>query len=383
MENIKIGIAAICKNEEHYIQNFIDYHRSLGFDNFIIVDTGSTDVTVDLLKSLNIPVFVEQFENISFAVFRNSMWKNVLESNLDYVIVLDIDERIIDIDEQGILNFLKENLDKWAFDINRQDIAGGNDTNLKRILRVKPGFWVNSVHEHFNFYENNNLFDSPVNVLHLNSERIRSRTKLDLYHKLCNYEYSNNKKIDYLFFKLMELFNSTNTEQMMCEWEKFKIADHDHNFFLEMIFSIFYRYSVLLNDASFENDVMSVLRSLNFTNLETRLLNFKDDLNKCGIVEFKTNKFDFLGKPNKTILTFKRTDKDDQLLQLIQPLLDKLIRYGITNNIEIGNKIVVQFNVRNDIIFNKIYFSNLVKIEKINIFKFCAKNNILREMYYE
>lgn len=383
MEKIKLGIAAICKNEERFIHNFIEHHRKMGFNDFVIVDTGSTDATIRILKNLNIAITEKQFKQINFQDFRNVMWRKVMESGLDYVIVLDIDERLMDTSKDEIIEFLESNPENWAFEINRQDIAAGYDTKLKRILKVEFGFWTNCVHEHFSFYKTNELHGSPFNVLHLSTERIRSKSKCQLYNNLCEKELYAKGKIDYLYFALLETFHATDTKRILNMWEEFKSINHEHNFFLELIFSVFYRYSVILENTQFENDVLSFLKLFKLFDLEKRLKNFRNELAQCGIVEFKTDEFNFLGKPNKTFLIFARSEKDDQVIQIVQPLLDKLIRYGVNNSIDIGDKIVIKLDIINDIIFNKIFFSNLVKPEKVEIFKFCAKNNIIREMYYE
>lgn len=76
MENlvIKIGIYAICKNEEAHIAKWVETHKSA--DRIVVVDTGSTDNSFNLLKSFEsvLPnLIVEQhiFEEFRFDDAKN------------------------------------------------------------------------------------------------------------------------------------------------------------------------------------------------------------------------------------------------------------------------------------------------------------------------
>ena len=48
----RLGIAAIVKNEEPYIEEWVRYHHLIGVDRFYIFDNGSTDRTLAILRCL-------------------------------------------------------------------------------------------------------------------------------------------------------------------------------------------------------------------------------------------------------------------------------------------------------------------------------------------
>jgi glycosyltransferase involved in cell wall biosynthesis len=68
---MKVTLYAICKNEEKNINKFIE--NSKKFFHTIVVDTGSTDNTVQLLKDAGIEVYEhpQTREEFDFSVARN------------------------------------------------------------------------------------------------------------------------------------------------------------------------------------------------------------------------------------------------------------------------------------------------------------------------
>jgi hypothetical protein len=93
---MKIVCAAICKNEEHNVLSLIDNLHEYGVHDFYVIDTGSTDNTIALLKSTK-KIFVKvkqiQIEPFDFSAAKNSVM-DILPNDADFVLHLDFDERI-------------------------------------------------------------------------------------------------------------------------------------------------------------------------------------------------------------------------------------------------------------------------------------------------
>ena len=84
-----LSLIAIAKNEAPGIQAFLRHHEDL-FDEMIVVDTGSTDDTVQLAKAGGARVLDFEWRD-DFAAARNAALR---AATGDWAFVLDIDERI-------------------------------------------------------------------------------------------------------------------------------------------------------------------------------------------------------------------------------------------------------------------------------------------------
>lgn len=85
----KVCIYAICKNEEKFVDRFMDSVSDA--DKVFVLDTGSTDNTVNLLKERGAFVKVKEIKPWRFDVARNESLAMV-DSDTDICICLDLDE---------------------------------------------------------------------------------------------------------------------------------------------------------------------------------------------------------------------------------------------------------------------------------------------------
>ncbi len=97
----------IVKNEEHYLQGCLASARPF-VDEIVIVDTGSTDATVEIAKKYGAKIFTFAWTG-NFSSARNESLKH---STGDWILYLDADERIID---GGQLKKLVSNQQIWAY----------------------------------------------------------------------------------------------------------------------------------------------------------------------------------------------------------------------------------------------------------------------------
>ncbi|MFA9379665.1 MAG: glycosyltransferase [Acetanaerobacterium sp.] len=84
-----ICVYAICKNEEEFVDRWMDSMREA--DQIVVTDTGSTDGTVERLRARGAVVLVEEIKPWRFDVARNRSLENVPE-DVDICVCTDLDE---------------------------------------------------------------------------------------------------------------------------------------------------------------------------------------------------------------------------------------------------------------------------------------------------
>ena len=89
MGKYKIIVYAICKNEEQFVDRWMDSMKEA--DQVVVTDTGSTDGTVDKLKARGAVVYVREVKPWRFDVARNLSLDNVPE-DADICVCTDLDE---------------------------------------------------------------------------------------------------------------------------------------------------------------------------------------------------------------------------------------------------------------------------------------------------
>lgn len=90
MEQYKICVYAICKNEEQFVDAWMKSMSEA--DQIIVLDTGSTDQTVSKLRDLGASVFEESIVPWRFDVARNHSLA-LVPPDIDICVCVDLDER--------------------------------------------------------------------------------------------------------------------------------------------------------------------------------------------------------------------------------------------------------------------------------------------------
>jgi len=245
----KVAILGIMKNEERHIQRYVQDH--LEFDKIFLLDTGSTDETINLIRDVDfenkVEVFTNQFEKVHYGDFRSKLMELIKDKldDYDFIFWVDIDESPMY--ERCSIDTLKRFLansdrDYSAFEITRQDISGSPPFNLQRIFRsADPGYWVYQIHEQHRFVEeevwHRPLMQVPFYLLHLESERIQTLEKKQRYSSIITECFKEAEAKDdyaaiyhYLFFYIDILANECNTEGMMECYEKYIKPGKFHEF---------------------------------------------------------------------------------------------------------------------------------------------------------
>lgn len=101
---ITLSVCIISKNEEKNIARCLSSVINIA-DEIILVDTGSTDSTVQIAKMFGAKVIYHEFNN-DFATSRNISIENATS---DYILYLDCDEELDFIDSKKIKTTIEEN----------------------------------------------------------------------------------------------------------------------------------------------------------------------------------------------------------------------------------------------------------------------------------
>jgi len=102
---MKIAIIAIAKNENNYINEWIDYHLNLGFDNIIICDNDDELVLTGIVKDSR--VIIEDWTNyygVQLPAYRETFTK--YRNDYDWVLFIDIDEFLILENHTNVKDFI-------------------------------------------------------------------------------------------------------------------------------------------------------------------------------------------------------------------------------------------------------------------------------------
>jgi predicted O-methyltransferase YrrM len=216
-EKMNITLYAICKNEEKNVEKFIETSKK--FSHTIVVDTGSTDKTVELLKEAGIEVHehLQTREEFDFSKARNTALSYV---KTDWAFSLDLNE---DLDE-----FFSEGLgvisgEFTAFNHERYDKVGDEEPTLGqsahiRFHRTKNYTWVNSVHETPMFIPTeDHLNESTVDTTIKITKSIQPSIDKQLFYlSICEREYKNNSENTYyLWFIFKHYFEVKNFEKAL------------------------------------------------------------------------------------------------------------------------------------------------------------------------
>ncbi len=181
---VTISLCMIVKNEEEHLGKCLDCLKDI-VDEMIVVDTGSTDGTVEIAKEKGAKVYDFKWTG-DFSDARNFAFSL---AGCDYIYSADADEEIDEENRQRFLK-LKEDIDALDVDIVQMyytnQLAYRTVYNYDRELRPKlfkrqRGFrWVDPIHEQVNI--DPVICDSDIDIIHLPREN-HSRRDLDAFRR--------------------------------------------------------------------------------------------------------------------------------------------------------------------------------------------------------
>lgn len=163
---ISISLCMIVKNEEAVLGRCLDTIKDI-VDEINIVDTGSTDKTVEIAKQYTDRVFFFAWTG-KFAEARNESFKHATK---DYILYLDADDVILDEDRKKLLQ-LKETLDPSVDSVSMYYDAGTDDFGnvtlryrRNRLVKRERNYrWEGDCHQYLNVF--GNIINADISVTH-------------------------------------------------------------------------------------------------------------------------------------------------------------------------------------------------------------------------
>lgn len=162
---ITISLCMIVKNEEDTLGRCLDSVKDI-VDEIIIVDTGSTDNTKNIVKKYTDNIY--DFEWIDdFSAARNYSFS---KATMDYIIWLDADDVILEEDRKK-LEFSKKNINSIDVVMMKYNVGFDERGNVtlsyyrERLVKRSKNFqWVDPIHEYINF--SGHVISSDIAITH-------------------------------------------------------------------------------------------------------------------------------------------------------------------------------------------------------------------------
>ncbi|MBM7717670.1 glycosyltransferase involved in cell wall biosynthesis [Bacillus thermophilus] len=183
---ITISLCMIVKNEEEVLARCLDSIKDL-VDEINIVDTGSTDKTVEIAKKYTDRVFFFEWTG-RFKDARNESFKYATK---DYILYLDADDVLMEEDRKKF-KLLKETLEPEVDSVSMYYNAGvdeyGNVTlryRRNRLLKRSRHFqWQGDVHNYIAV--SGNIVNSDIAITHLKNKHAVGRNLSIYKEKIAN-----------------------------------------------------------------------------------------------------------------------------------------------------------------------------------------------------
>ena len=178
MKQFKICVYAICKNEEKFVKRWLESMSEA--DYICVLDTGSTDNTVKLLKENNKVIVKQQIiKPWRFDTARNESLK-LIPADADFCVCTDLDE----IFEKGWRKKLEETIlpttkivqYKYVWNFN-DDGTEGVTFYANKIHKNKEFYWKNPVHEVITYLKNDNPETILIKDLQLNHHADNNKSR--------------------------------------------------------------------------------------------------------------------------------------------------------------------------------------------------------------
>ena len=139
MNKYKVVVYAICKNEQQFVERWVNSMKEA--DEIYVLDTGSTDNTVSELKKRNVNVKSKKIEPWRFDVARN-MSLDLVPEDTDICVCTDLDEVL----EPGWRNKLEE---LWDNNINR--LRYNYNWSFDEYGKPAVNFYIEKIHDRNNY----------------------------------------------------------------------------------------------------------------------------------------------------------------------------------------------------------------------------------------
>lgn len=164
----KICVYAIAKNEEKFVDRWFNSVKEA--DYIYVLDTGSTDNTVDKLKELGVVVNQKIIDPWRFDVARNEALKMV-KDDVDICVSIDLDEVLLPGWKDELGKIWDENITRlhytynWSLDDNNRPIISFYSDKIHKRNCYE---WIHPVHEVLNYIGDSKEIIKTTNNITIN-----------------------------------------------------------------------------------------------------------------------------------------------------------------------------------------------------------------------
>lgn len=191
----RISLAMIVKNEKKYLDRCLKSVKDI-VDEIVIVDTGSTDNTIEIAKENGAKVYEHEWNN-HFADARN---KSIEYTTGEWILVLDADEYITTYDKEYLKKVLENKNQIGEISIQSRYMSDGEEyvahANLKRLFPRGITF-EGRIHEQLN----TNLLSTYTGI-EVNHDGYYQTEKFERNIPLLQKSLKENPKDTYICFQL-------------------------------------------------------------------------------------------------------------------------------------------------------------------------------------
>lgn len=243
----KVSLCMIVKDEEEYLPRCLSSIKDI-VDEIIIVDTGSTDKTVEIAQNYGAQIYYFKWNN-NFSEARNESLKYATK---DWILILDADDELHEEDREEFKILLDSQLDEKAIyyfetlsyygdSIDKGDIA----ININpRLFRNNRGIhYKGEIHNQLVFTkgEYNAIYDS-IKIHHYGylNKRIISKDKRNRNISILKEQVKDNPNGGFAYFNLGNEYASLDdmTNALECYYKSYEDFDPDRGYSCILILRI-------------------------------------------------------------------------------------------------------------------------------------------------
>lgn len=176
MSKYKVVVYAISKNEEKFVKRWVESMKEA--DEIVVLDTGSTDNTVQLLKEMKVKVKQKKIDPWRFDTARNEALK-LVPKDTDICVSTDLDEVFLKGWRDILENSWKDDTTRarytynWSLDEKNRPLVS---FMYEKTHTLKGYRWVHPVHEVLEYNGKENFVIIPEMVLNHYPDKEKSRS---------------------------------------------------------------------------------------------------------------------------------------------------------------------------------------------------------------
>ena len=201
MNKYKICVYAISKNEEKFVDRWVKSMNEA--DKIFVLDTGSTDNTVQKLKSHDVDVKVEIIDPWRFDVARNKSL-DMIPDDYDICVCTDLDEVFVSGWRKKLENIWNNNITRVAYNYNWLLDENNNpkvNFYIEKIHNRKDYKWSHPVHEILDYIGNNRenkIYTDEITLNHYPDSTKSRGSYLSLLELSVNEDPNDDRNMHYL-----------------------------------------------------------------------------------------------------------------------------------------------------------------------------------------